>query len=319
VNARVVICAVLVGLMLASACKHRSRGLQSLSGEATASCKNLATSCGPTDSDDCCKTLLVPGGTFNRGYDGVLYKDGSHPATVSDFYLDKYEVTVGRLRAFVNAGLGTQKTPPRDGSGAHPKIAHSGWNPQWNAHLAADRSALEAALKCDAVFQTWTDTPAGNEDKPIDCLDWYTAFAFCAWDGARLPTYAEWNYAASGGDEQRYYPWSVPANSETIDDSFAVYCGSACRPQKVGSKSPKGDARWGQSDLGGNAWEWTLDWSPTQYITPCQDCAEVAVGSYRVFLGGSNNDIASTLLSASRHVSVPDYHGVVGARCARTR
>ena len=56
-----------------------------------------------------------------------------------------------------------------------------------------------------------------------------------------------------------------------------------------------------------------------QYILPCRDCAEVSAGSYRVFLGGSNNDIASTLLSASRHISVPEYHGVVGARCARTR
>jgi hypothetical protein len=54
-------------------------------------------------------------------------------------------------------------------------------------------------------------------------------------------------------------------------------------------------------------------------MLPCRDCAELAAGSYRVFLGGSNNDIASTLLSASRHISVPEYHGVVGARCARAR
>ena len=176
-----------------------------------------------------------------------------------------------------------------------------------------------AALKCDAVYGTWTDSPGANESKPIECLDWYTAFAFCAWDGGRLPTYAEWNYAASGGSEHRYYPWSVPPTSEVVDDSYAVYCGGACLPQNVGSKSPKGDAKWGHDDLGGNAWEWTLDWSPRRYNMPCHDCAEVAVGSYRVFLGGSSNDIASTLLSASRHISVPEYRGVVGARCARTR
>ena len=283
------------------------------------SCKELTAVCGPKRSDDCCKSLPVPGGTFNRGYDGVLYNDASHPATVSDFNLDKYEVTVGRFRAFLNAGLGTQKTPPAEGSGAHEKIAGSGWSSRWNAHLATDTAALKAALKCDASFATWTDAPGRNESKPLECLDWFTAFAFCAWDGGRLPTYAEWNYAASGGSEHRYYPWSVPPTSETIDDSYAVYCGDACVPQSVGSKSPKGDAKWGQSDLGGNAWEWTLDWSPKQYLQPCRDCAEVTTGSYRVFLGGSNNDIASTLLSASRHISVPEYRGVVGARCARTR
>jgi formylglycine-generating enzyme required for sulfatase activity len=263
--------------------------------------------------------LAVPGGTFNRGYDGILYKEANHPATGSDFYFDKYEITVGRFRAFVNAGLGTQTTPPAAGSGAHPKIAGSGWSSRWDAQLALDTAGLKAALKCDAAFGTWTDTPSSNENKPIECLDWYTAFAFCAWDGGRLPTYAEWNYAAAGGSEHRYYPWSVPPTSEAIDDSYAVYCGGACLPQNVGSKSPKGDGKWGQSDLGGNAWEWTLDWSPKQYILPCQDCAEVSAGAYRVFLGGSNNDIESTLLSASRHISVPEYHGVVGARCARAR
>ena len=311
------VCSVIFGLLLTFGCKHSSSSPGSWAGTAP-SCKSLKASCGPNGSDDCCSSLLVAGGTFNRGYDGVLYKEASHPATVGDFYLDKYEITVGRFRAFVNAGLGTQKSPPVEGSGAHRKVARSGWSSQWNAHLAADTAGLKAALKCDAIFETWTDTPGSNESKPVECLDWYTAFAFCAWDGGRLPTYAEWNYAASGGSDHRYYPWSVPATSETIDDSYAVYCGNACLPQNVGSKSPKGDARWGQTDLAGNAWEWTLDWSPTQYIMPCHDCAEVVVGSYRVFLGGSNNDIASTLLSASRHVSVPEYRGVVGARCART-
>ena len=102
------------------------------------SCKELKATCGPKGSDDCCKSLPVPGGTFNRGYDGILYKEANHPATVSDFYLDKYEITVGRFRAFVNAGLGTQKTPPAAGSGAHPKIAGSGWSSRWNARLALD-------------------------------------------------------------------------------------------------------------------------------------------------------------------------------------
>lgn len=308
-----------VGLLVAIACKQRRHAAEGAADGAAPSCQNLAQTCGPHGNEDCCKSLPVPGGTFNRGYDGVLYRDASHPATVSEFYLDKYEITVGRFRAFVNAGLGTQKQPPAAGAGAHPKIPGSGWSASYDARLAPDTASLSAALKCDKVFQTWTDAPGKNENKPIECLDWYTAFAFCAWDGGRLPTYAEWNYAAAGGREHRYYPWSVPADSEKIDDSYAVYCGSTCLPQNVGSKSPKGDAKWGQSDLGGNAWEWTLDWSPKQYITPCRDCAEVKEGSYRVFLGGSNNDIASTLLSASRHVSVPEYHGVVGGRCARSR
>lgn len=299
---------MLLGLLLLGGCKNAA--------SAASSCKDLPATCGATEGDDCCRSLSVPGGTFKRGYDGVVYNDASYPATLSDFRLDKYEVTVGRFRAFVRAGMGTQKRPPPEDSGAHRRLLGSGWSPAWNAHLAPDTDALTASLKCDPVYATWTDAPSANENKAIECLDWYTAFAFCAWDGGRLPTYAEWNYAASGGNEHRYYPWSVPPGSQAIDETYAVYCGTKCLPENVGMK-PKGDGKWGQSDLGGNAWEWTLDWSPKRYAMPCRDCADLTGGGYRVFLGGSNNDIESTLLSASRHISVPTYRGVVGARCAR--
>ena len=283
------------------------------------SCKGLAAICGPSGNDDCCKSLLVSGGTFYRSYDGIDYTDKSHPATVSDFYLDKYEVTVGRFRMFVNAGMGTQKSPPGDGAGAHPKIAGSGWSSTWNTKLAGNPEALKTAQKCFAAYQTWTDTPGGNESKPQNCLDWYTAFAFCAWDGGRLATEAEWNYAASGGSEQRYYPWSSPPSSTTIDDSYAVYCGGTCTSlQTVGSKSPKGDGRWGQSDLGGNAWEWTLDWNPSPFPMPCHDCAVMNVGSFRNFRSGAFDDIGATLRSSTRHVYFPEYRGIIGVRCARS-
>ena len=298
--------------------KGESSGHGGTWGGTAPSCKGLAPTCGPSENDDCCKSLLVPGGTFARSYDGVDFLDPKYPATVSNFYLDKYEVTVGRFRAFVNAGMGTQTNPPKEGAGAHPRIPGSGWSSTWNAKLPADTAALKAAQKCHASYQTWTDTAGLNESKPVNCLDWYTAFAFCAWDGGRLPTEAEWNYAAAGGNEQRYYPWSKPPTSTTIDDSYAVYCGGTCKMLSVGSKSPKGDGKWGQSDLGGNAWEWTLDWDPVQYPVPCRDCAVVTAGRYRAFRSGSNDDIAATLRSSVRHVYYPEYRGVNGARCART-
>jgi len=296
-------------------------GGTSLYGGTPPSCSGLAATCGPLGTDDCCASLLVPGGTFYRSYDGVDFTDKRYPATVDDFYLDKYEITVGRFRQFVNAGMGTQASPPASGAGANLAIPGSGWDSTWNTNLPADTTALTAAISCGAPYQTWTNTAGSNESQPVNSLDWYTASAFCAWDGGRLPTEAEWNYAASGGNEQRYYPWSSPPTSTTVDDSYAVYCDGSCvGTRNVGSKSPKGDGKWGQSDLAGNVWEWTLDWFDI-YRTPCGNCADIAdaAAPYRVLRGGNFYYYASNLRSASRNYSNPRFDdSSLGARCART-
>jgi len=284
------------------------------SGGTPLSCVGLAKTCGPSGNGDCCASLPVPGGTFNRS------DDPTAPATVSDFYLDKYEITVGRFRQFVNAGMGTQLSPPADGAGVHPLIPGSGWNSMWKTNLQTNTAALTTGLKCHSAWQTWTDTPGANESRPQNCINWYEASAFCAWDGGRLATEAEWNYAAAGGNEQRAYPWSSPPTSTTIDDSYAVYCGGSCSStQNVGSKSPKGDGKWGQSDLAGNLWEWTLDWY-ANYTSSCNNCADLTAASYRAIRGGDFNVVASYLRSAFRvDNGFPDYHNSgVGARCARS-
>ena len=129
-------------------------GGTSVGGGTPPSCIGLPATCGPSGNEDCCMSLLVPGGAFFRGYDGVVSTDKSYPATVSDFYLDKYEITVGRFRQFANAGMGTQASPPAAGAGVHPLIAASGWDSGWNANLPADTVALKTAVKCESSFQT---------------------------------------------------------------------------------------------------------------------------------------------------------------------
>ncbi len=295
------------------------------------SCSGLAPTCGPAGTSPCCDSSLVPGGTFYRSYDvgaDGMFPDMTNPALVSDFRLDTYEVTVGRFRQFVNAGMGTQANPPATGAGArllNGMANQGGWDASWNGSLTANTAALVAAVKC-ATYRTWTDAPSANEASPMDCITWYEAFAFCAWDGGFLPTEAEWNYASAGGSEQRAYPWSNPASSVTIDCSYAnYYYGAYCvnppngAANRVGSESPKSDGRYGQADLAGNVLEWTLDWDQGSYGNPCTDCASLTPAAYRVNRGGGFDAGASMLRGASRGDATAVVRGAdLGVRCART-
>lgn len=249
-----------------------------------------ADTCGVAGTS-CCESAPVPGGTFNR------LNDEAYPATVSPFTLDLYEVTVGRFRAFVEAGKGTVTDPPLEGSGAHPKIPGSGWRSSWDRFLSRNTGDLRASLAEIAELGSWTEAPGPNENKPIIFVTWLQAFAFCAWDGGRLPTYAEWSFAAVGGDEQRVYPWSEPANSSKISSSHAAYeCGltppsrecqgwtcsldgkacdlsdchdrggtclcEGCEPDKdlaPAGSLPDGVGRYGHFELAGNVAELVLD------------------------------------------------------------
>jgi formylglycine-generating enzyme len=299
--------------------------------EVIPSCERLAPTCGPAGDESCCATLEIPAGMYFRSHDAAddsRFGDQNAPARVSGFRLDKYEITVGRFRAFVAAGQGTQQKPPDDNAGSHPRIRDSGWRPEWSATLTANQAALSRALGCETQpFATWSDAPGDHEARPLVCLSWYEAMAFCAWDGGYLPTEAEWNLAAAGGDEQRAYAWSSPAKSLALAAEHASYdCeGDGARGCAVtdllrpGSR-PAGDGRWGHADLSGNVWEWVYDWTG-EYQVPCSDCAQLVrddSAPSRVLRGGSFAGGGDFLRTAVRS-SYPPANRLhsVGARCAR--
>jgi formylglycine-generating enzyme required for sulfatase activity len=266
----------------------------------------------------------VPGGTFFRSYDGLTdygtqYGE-SYPATVSPFTLDVYEVTVARFRNFVNAYDSWSK--PAVGSGRNPNDPDdTGWASSWDQNLQTNAAALKTQLACSMAGYsgTWTDQPGANETLPITCLDWFTAYAFCVWDGARLPTEAEWNFAASGGSEQRVYPWSSPPTDQTITSDDAVYNADAAMP--VGSKSA-GMGKWGHLDLAGNADEWVRDWFADPYPTQsCVDCATLSASSWTVERGGTYFYDPDSVSASYRDYATPTPNYVqpwTGVRCARS-
>jgi formylglycine-generating enzyme required for sulfatase activity len=233
--------------------------------------------CGITGNDNCCAVLDVPGGTFNR------MNDPAYPATVSSFRMDKYPITVGRFRDFIESGRATQQDPPTPGSGANPYTngADTGWDPAWNAYLATDTAALKAALKCDPwdSWNTWTDVPGAREKKPIVCMTYYEIRAFCAWDGGFVPTAAQFNYAAVGGDQQRPYPWGADESGVPLRAAYDCRGDGSlagdCKPTDITEVGmfPDGVGRWGHEDLSGIAYNLTIDGADNYTLQlPCYDC-----------------------------------------------
>jgi formylglycine-generating enzyme len=295
--------------------------------------------CGASGTEDCCGSFEVTGGMFTRD------DNEDYPATISQFRLDAYEVTVGRFRKFVaavvagwvpptgiglhlhlNGGLGLRNSGTNGGY-------ETGWQAQWNTELTTTLSAWNSDLTCggvDAGVQTWTLAAGPKDDKPVDCADWFEAYAFCIWDGGFLPSEAEFNYAFMDGNAERTYPWG-DTPQPGANAALAVYsceygdAGFECSPGRdvapVGSVVA-GNGAFSQSDLAGNLDEWELDWYETTYTSlDCVDCADTTDNSAidRVFRGGAYNSQQFQIEASYRYGATPTTRAAAyGFRCART-
>ena len=257
------------------------------------------TTCGSNGSENCCKTIQVPGGTYRR------YKNANLVAKVSPFKLDKFEVTQGRMRAFFSAmGGNVRANAPAPGAGAHPNVPGSGWRSEWNKRLPQSWDEIYGRLVWGCAYgsdnssygsTTWDS--AANDSKAITCIDWYTLYAFCIWDGGTLPSDTQWGFAAMGGAEERTYTWNnTPPHADPESYARAVtyldgwwmtwpppppeanqYWNAPDGPLHIAppGRKPAGRARWGHMDLNGNVLEWMLDNGDVKTGT-CNDCANVS-------------------------------------------
>jgi sulfatase modifying factor 1 len=301
------------------------------------SCDGVGPICA---GEDCCVSLSVRGGDFLRSCDYSCTQECfdpdtglDFPADVSSFGLDVFEVTVARFRRFVNQY--SAKPTPNSGRNVR-NVTDTGWNPDWDQYLPDDATALRAVLEdpgaCDGPAM-WTVTVGGDdtvgggdlpyhEAHPMNCVTWFEAQAFCIWDGGRLPTEAEWNFASAGGDQHRYYPWSSPADSTDIDESKAIFkydSDPPVEPGPVGSLIG-GQSRWHHLDLAGNVAEWIWDGHRGCYNPPteCNDCGNPPTGTGRVARGGAfHNTAESVSVETRRPVDGLDRRPWLGFRCLR--
>jgi formylglycine-generating enzyme required for sulfatase activity len=152
----------------------------------------------------------------------------------------------------------------------------------------------------------------GKDDHPQNCVSWHDAATYCAWLGKRLPTEAEWEFAARGGDTHQPWPWG--------DAPFTVgrACSNRWSVEERGTcpvgRYPEGS--FGLSDMAGNVWEWVADWygpfAPGEpQVTPTKGAGRVIRGG--AWTSSSPADLGISSRAGTWPTNRDDY---LGFRCA---
>jgi eukaryotic-like serine/threonine-protein kinase len=246
-----------------------------------------------TRTQDGMRVVQVPAGTFAMGSTGGD-KDETpvHSVTVDEFWLDQTEVTNRQFATFLNK------------VGDRLNLA-SVWLEDYRYPAVIERFGHIYRAK------------SRYEDHPIVAVSWDGARAYCAWVGGRLPTEAEWEYAARG-PEGRVYPWG------DVQLRGRANCAESDCADGFGLTAPVGSfsegASWvGALDMAGNVWEWVGDWYQDDYysVSPARDPSVVTGGDYRVLRGGGwGNAWYAIRASYRRNGELPDelLFGI-GFRC----
>lgn len=228
--------------------------------------------------------VLVRGGIFLMGSTkGEEDEMPLHTVKIDDFFMGKYEVTHQEYLAFLNA----------------TKVDSTGW--------VEDKEYIDINdCDCAIGYKNGKFYFKGSEyaltpDCPVIEVTWYGAAAYCQWRGGRLPSEAEWEYAARGGQKSRGYIFSG-GNSTAKVSWYGNNSGGKTHP--VGTKRPN---ELGIYDMSGNVWEWCRDWYDEHFYknSSSQDQPEPTSAQVRVGRGGSWGSISNNLRSTNRHFYIP--------------
>jgi formylglycine-generating enzyme required for sulfatase activity len=237
-------------------------------------------------SNDGMEMVYVPGGSFVLSEQGKSGQ-GAHQVTLDSYWIDQIEITNLQYARCVEAGV------------------------------------CRAPTTCSWGDPTYEDD--SYQDHPVVCVTWRMASTYCEWAGGRLPTEAEWDFAARGPERSRY-PWG-----DRFDETRSNFCDASCSHTDARypdyddgyvQTSPAGSypdgASWcGAMDMSGNVWEWVFDrYAP--YETVDQDNPQgPTTGSERLIRGGSWYDTPDFNRADHRHPYDPQASiHLIGFRCA---
>ena len=245
--------------------------------------------------------VSIPAGEFQMGSNDPEAENDEQPVHtvyVDAFFMDEHETTNLEYKKFVLA------------------------NPRWS------KDRIDKGFHNGNYLKHWNgnDYPSGYANHPVAYVSWYAVMAYAGWVGKRLPTEAEWEYAARGGLAGQKYPWK----GDVIDSGKANYGKNVGETTPVGKYPPNG---YGLYDMVGNVWEWCLDeYNKDFYFTsprenPLSGANSVdwiisnftSVKEGRVLRGGSWGNGPENLRAANRYRNPADTVPNYGFRCARAQ
>jgi len=246
--------------------------------------------------------VLVEKGSFTMGDtwgDGDSNEKPTHKVTFTyDFYMGKYEVTFDECDALCEANGGSK---PRDygwGRGQRPVINVSWWDAITYCNWLNEKEDLPKAYDSNGNLLDKDGRITTDPSKVV---------------GYRLPTEAEWEYAARGGNKSQGYKY---AGSDNIDEVAWYSSNSGGMTQEVGKKAPN---ELGIYDMSGNVWEWCSDWFGYYSSSAQTNPYNSAAGSYRVYRGGSwYGDATYTRVADRLYRSPTSTRNFLGFRICRT-
>ncbi len=239
--------------------------------------------------------VFVPAGEFTMGSnDGRGDEQPVHTVYLDAYWIDKYEVTNAQYVRFLNS-LGGHKGQCSGQDCIETKDVYD------HSHILYEGRQY--------VMES------GYENHPVIAVTWYGAAAYCAWQGKRLPTEAEWEKAARGTSG-----WTFPWGNRGPDCSKTNYLGCVGSSVEVGSK-PTGASPYGAQDMAGNVWEWCADWYASDYYvtSPSRNPTGPLNSESKVVRGGSWSAIDGYIRTDVRinHTPPSDTRYDVGFRCAQ--
>jgi len=242
--------------------------------------------------DEYGKMALIPGGTFTMGARETKFarqdEFPNNEVRIDSFYMDIHPVTNAQFRTFVEAtGYITIAEQPVDWEEIRQQLP-SGTPKPHDSLLVPSSLVFRSPGQRVSLneYQSWWEWVAGanwkhplgpnssiegKEDHPVVHISWYDAHAYAQWAGKRLPTEAEWEYAARGGYNDYIYPWG----DEPVNPQKANYWQGEFPYYDKGEDGFEGIApvmsfpanRFGLFDMAGNIWQWTADWYHAEYYS----------------------------------------------------